>query len=297
MSVSAAGTGSGDADDAARPPPEEERPPGEQGERREEESLLLHWVARGDGPPVVLLHGLYGSGGNLNRVTRHLSRRYRVLVPDLRNHGRSPHHPRMDYPAMAGDVVALLAAAGIEQAAVVGHSMGGKVAMTLALQQPQRVAALVVGDIAPVAYEHSHGRLLAALQEVAVATAPSRQAVDAALAERIADAQVRQFLLTNLVPRSGADGGYTWRIPLATLAAAVPEIESFPACSGSYPGPTLFLYGDRSDYFVPQRDEPAVCRLFPRAQQHALAGAGHWLHAEQPQAFNAALSDFLQRHW
>ncbi len=257
------------------------------------EPVQLSLTTRGEGPPLLLLHGLYGSSGNLNRFTRRFARGYRVLAPDLRNHGRSPHRPGMDYPTLAADVEVLLDREGIGQVAVLGHSMGGKVAMTLALSRPERVAALIAADIAPVTYQHGHRTLIAALQEVDVAGAGSRREVDAALSASIASPAVRQFLLTNLLPADG--GGYRWRIPLQLLAEAVPDIQGFPELPGIYPGPALFLYGTASDYFDPALHQEAVAASFPAAEYAALEGAGHWLHAEQPQAFGDAVERFLAR--
>ncbi|MCG5526938.1 alpha/beta fold hydrolase [Halorhodospira sp. 9621] len=257
------------------------------------EPVQLSLTTRGAGAPLLLLHGLYGSGGNLNRFTRRFAADYRVLTPDLRNHGRSPHRPGMEYPALAADVEALLDREGVERVAVLGHSMGGKVAMTLALTRPRRVAAVVAADIAPVAYRHEHATVIAALQRVDVAGAASRREVDAALAAEITSPAVRQFLLTNLVPAAG--GGYQWRIPLQLLAEAVPDIQGFPDLAGTYDGPALFLYGTASDYFDPVRHRDAAAGYFPAAEFEALEGAGHWLHAEQPEAFAAAVERFLAR--
>ncbi|ABM61806.1 alpha/beta fold hydrolase [Halorhodospira halophila] len=255
------------------------------------EPVQLSLTTRGTGAPLLLLHGLYGSSGNLNRFTRRFAHDYRVLAPDLRNHGRSPHRPGMDYPTLTEDVVALLDREGIERVAVLGHSMGGKVAMTLALTRPQRVAAVIAADIAPVTYQHNHGTLIGALQQVDVAGAGNRREVDAALAAAIDSPAVRQFLLTNLVPAD--EGGYRWRIPLQFLADAVPDIQGFPELEGAYDGPALFLYGTASDYFDPDRHRDAVAAYFPKAEYAALEGAGHWLHAEQPEAFAAAVERFL----
>ena len=253
-------------------------------------ALDLHYSSQGEGPPLLILHGLYGSAANWGRHAAWLAERHRVLLPDLRNHGRSPHAPRMDYPAMAADLLRLLDREAIEQAAVLGHSMGGKVAMALALGHPQRVKSLVVADIAPVSYDsHGHRRLIEALQALPLAQLSSRQAADAALAAAIPNAMVRRFLLTNL---QRGPAGYGWRIPLAILAEQLPVIETFPRIDGSYAGPALFLHGADSDYVRPEH-EPKIHRLFPQARIEALPDAGHWLHVEQPEAFAARLRRFL----
>ncbi|MCG5547315.1 alpha/beta fold hydrolase [Halorhodospira halochloris] len=253
----------------------------------------LNYSVRGEGEPVVLLHGLYGSSGNLARVTRHLAKGCRVITPDLRNHGKSPHSPQMDYITMAADVAALLEREHIERAALLGHSMGGKVAMTMALTMPERVSCLIAADIAPKLYRRSHDSLISRLQAVDVKGAASRAEIDAQLSSTVEDGQVRQFLLTNL--QKAQDGGYFWRIPLDYLANAVPEIEGFPALDGVYTGPALFVYGTRSEYFILERDEELVQKYFTQPEYAAIPGAGHWLHAENPQEFNRIIGAFLHR--
>lgn len=253
------------------------------------DAVELACTATGSGPPLVFLHGLYGSGNNWRSQARELADRYRVLLPDLRNHGRSPHHADMDYRALAADVDALLAREGIDQAAVVGHSMGGKTAMALALTRPQRLAALMVVDIAPVAYAHEHGGVIAALQRLDLDGLSRREEADAALAPEIPEPMVRQFLLTNL-QRQGQRWG--WRIPLDILAAQVPVIEGWPALAGEWRGPAAFLHGGASDY-VDSDGEAAIRRHFPAAGIEALPGIGHWVHAEAPRDFLARLEAFL----
>lgn len=266
------------------------------------EVLRLHVLEEGPQAPVpvgpggadglLLLHGLYGNSGNLRRLVRHFADHHRVLAPDLRNHGRSPHDPTMTYAAMVADVVALLDERGVERVAVLGHSMGGKVAMQLALDHPERVTALVPVDIAPVRYQHGQETVVAAMQRVDTAALGSRGEADAALAQWIEEPGVRQFLLTNL--QSAEDGpGYRWRIPLEILAAAVPVIEGFPEGRTVYDGPTHLIYGERSDYVVPALHRGAVLERFPRATFRGIPEAGHWVHAERPEAFIAAVEDFL----
>ena len=253
------------------------------------EPLTLHCDTRGEGPGVVLVHGLYGSGTNFRRHAAWLAEQYRVLSPDLRNHGRSPHSAEMSYPAMAADLAALLDREGLAEATLVGHSMGGKAAMALALTRPQRVSALVVVDIAPVAYDHDQGAILEAMEAVDLEQVASRGDADRQLRDAVPEAGVRQFLLTNL---ERADGAWRWRLPLGILARAMPSILDFPELGSPYPGPALFLHGAASDYVQPRHQE-TIRRRFPEARLQALEGVGHWVHAEAPDAFETALREFL----
>jgi pimeloyl-ACP methyl ester carboxylesterase len=254
------------------------------------DTVALHTTDAGDGPPLVVLHGLYGAGNNWGRHARRWKADWRVLTPDLRNHGRSPHHPVMTYPAMADDVLRLLDERGIEQATVLGHSMGGKTAMTLALTHPERVRALVVADIAPVSYRgREHGDIVAAMQAVDLGAIGSRKDAEPTLAEAVATPAVRQFLLTNLGSR---DGRWRWRLPLRTLSAALPEIQAFPRLPGRYTGPALFVYGERSDY-VDAAARDVIPEQFPDARIEAIADAGHFLHVEQAEAFADTVSRFI----
>jgi pimeloyl-ACP methyl ester carboxylesterase len=246
--------------------------------------LAVH--AAGEGPPVVLLHGLFGSARNLGGLQRALADQFRVVSLDLRNHGDSPHDPAMDYATMAADVTETLDAEGVLPAAILGHSMGGKVAMTLALQAPDSVRRLVVADIAPVTYPSHFGAYVAAM--LPVPPEFSRAQADAALLDAIPDKAIRSFLLHNF--RSGAG----WRVGLAEIAASLPRIESWgDDGTQPYAGPALFVTGARSDY-VQEKDRPAIRALFPTARFVAIRDAGHWLHAEQPAAFNATVAAFLK---
>ncbi|HET8700081.1 MAG TPA: alpha/beta fold hydrolase [Nitrococcus sp.] len=252
----------------------------------------LHYQASGEGPALLLLHGLFGSGSNWKRHARELAKHYRVLLPDLRNHGRSPHAPSMDYRLMADDVIGLLDAEALDKAALVGHSMGGKVAMALALTQPARIAALAVADIAPIAYgRHLHG-YVDAMRDLRLATIGSRAAADRALADTLAEATVRQFLLTNL--EHSTTEGYRWRIPLDILADQMPLIEGFPELAAKFFGPALFIQGGRSSYVTTASHE-IIRQLFPQATFACIPEAGHWLHVEAPERFAKLVGDFLAR--
>ena len=240
---------------------------------------------------VVLLHGLFGSAANWGAVARRLAGRFHVLVPDLRNHGQSPHDPDASYPAMVDDVLGLLDRHGLDRAWLVGHSMGGKVAMHLALNHPPRVAGLAVVDMAPVRYTHNFEAVLGAFRAVDLAGIRSRADADRQMADRVPLAGVRAFLLQNLVK---GPAGWGWRLNLAALAAAQTEITGFPdqAADAAYPGPVSFIYGKLSDYVTPAY-EPRIRGLFPGARLCPVADAGHWVYADQPQGFMACLERFL----
>lgn len=229
-------------------------------------------------------HGIVG------RLQRLLGTSRRIIVPDLRNHGQSPHDPDFSYESMATDLVNLLDALEIEHVNLVGHSLGGKVAMWLALEHPERVAALAVVDIAPVTYPSRFRRLFAALRGLNLRTIDSRREADARLATDIPDPAMRGFLLQNL--RHTQDG-WTWRFNLAALADAMEGLRTFPDPQGRrFHGRTIFIHGANSDYVRPDQ-WPAIQDLFPRAQVTSIPGAGHWVHADQPDAFAGAIAHLL----
>ncbi|MBU8537584.1 alpha/beta fold hydrolase [Falsiroseomonas tokyonensis] len=252
--------------------------------------MRLAVTAMGQGSAVVLLHGLLGAGQNFGAVQKQLAADgFRVLALDLRNHGASPHAPGMDYAAMAADVAETLQAEGAWPAAVIGHSMGGKVAMALALARPEGVARLMVADIAPVTYPTPlFTAYVAAMRAMELRPGLTRREADAALAPAVPAAPLRAFLLQNL---DFAQTPPAWRIGLEEIAAGMPQIGGWPDLPGRYEGRVLVLAGDKSDYIRPEH-APLFRRLFPAAS-HASIPAGHWLHAENPQAFLAAARDFL----
>jgi pimeloyl-ACP methyl ester carboxylesterase len=213
-----------------------------------------------------------------------------VLSLDLRNHGASPHVDGMGYHDMAADVLETLGAAGGLPAAMLGHSMGGKVAMMAALTRPDAVACLIVADIAPVSYRHKNASAAASLLGLKLDQPLTRQQADAMLAASIPDAAIRGFLLQNLVLGPAPH----WKIGLAEIAEGLAAIEAWPAmpAEARYPGPALFIAGGASDY-ITTAHQPAIAAVFPRARQASIAGAGHWLHAEQPDAFAALVAGFL----
>ncbi len=242
-------------------------------------------------PPVLLLHGILGSLVNWQRIARALASNYQVIVPDLRNHGRSPHAEDVSYRAMAADVVELMDALQIRQAAIVGHSMGGKTAMALALLYPQRVERLAVVDIAPVTYQGRLGLLLDALLELPLETIRDRREADEWLAARVHDKAVRDHMLQNL---QRTDDGWRWRSNLRALRDGLDQISSFPESfeHQTYDGQTLFIKGQWSDYIEEPHWQQIVQR-FPKAVMVEIAAAGHWVYTQQPAAFLSVLEHFL----
>ena len=237
----------------------------------------------GDRPPLLIAHGLFGSARNWGAIARRLSATRRVVAVDMRNHGDSPRDDAHDYPSMADD----LAEAIEGRWDVLGHSMGGKAAMMLALTRPDKVGRLVVADIAPVSYAHTQAHLVAAMQALDLDGVGTRAEADAALAAHVETPAVRAFLLQSLDVREKR-----WTLNLAVLGREMAKILSFPETDGRFDGPALFLTGALSDYVRPEHHD-RIRALFPDARFVEIDGAGHWLHAEKPREFAAAVTAFL----
>jgi len=244
------------------------------------------------GTPLVMVHGLLGQGRNFGMLSRSFAATRDVYTVDMRNHGDSPWDTVMDYPAMADDLAGFIAAEVGDRALVFGHSMGGKAAMRLALDAPDRVAALIVADIAPVAYTHSHLDQINALRALDLDTISKRSEADAALKASVPDPALRAFLLQNL--RISSDG-VSRRSNLDVLAEAMGALVGWTdSGSARYDGPTLFIGGGDSTYIRPEHDD-AIRTRFPRATVEIVPGAGHWIHAEKPKEVFALSEAFLSR--
>jgi esterase len=245
----------------------------------------------GEGTPVAILHGLFGSGRNWTSIAQRLGERHHVIAFDLRNHGASPWAATMDYPEMADDLSAAMQARGHHHYALIGHSMGGKVAMVAALKRSEEVDRLVIVDIAPVAYPIPFLAYIRAMRDLDLGTITRRRDADAQLAKVIANSAERGFLVQNLMFEDGAP---RWRLNLAAIETAMPTLAGFPLFPPGtiYRGPTLFVAGGKSRAVLPEY-EPSIRSLFPRTDLVRIADAGHWVHAEQPAAFLAAVELFL----
>jgi len=247
---------------------------------------MLNTVTYGtktDARPLLVVHGLFGSARNWGAIAKRLSDRGEVTSVDLRNHGDSPWRDSHSYADMAGDLAAMIG----DGTDVIGHSMGGKAAMLLALTQPHKVNRLVVADIAPVSYGHTQMHLIDAMRRIDLSAVETRRDADEQLAAEIREPGVRAFLLQSLDVKARR-----WRLNLDVLADEMDKILAFPAVEDRYEGPALFLVGSESDY-VKREDRPRIKDLFPRARFAKLPGAGHWLHAERPREFEAAARTFF----
>lgn len=253
--------------------------------------MRLNVQAIGQGPPLVCLHGFLGSGDNLWPLADHLKDQRESLLMDLRGHGRSPHGRPYSLEALADDVAETLEAEGHAQAAVLGHSLGGKVALALALRRPAMVERLIIADITMAQVRPYYEPLLAAMAATPVASLSRRDEAEPYLREAEPTLETRRFLLKNLVPAEG--GGFRWRFDLEGLREDHPKVLA-QVCDGpAYPGACLLIHGDRSE-FANAQDIAFTRQRFPALQVLTLPG-GHWIHVDAREAFNRAVEGFLKR--
>ncbi|WOO42849.1 alpha/beta fold hydrolase [Rubellicoccus peritrichatus] len=246
-------------------------------------------------PPLIILHGLLGSSRNWTAVGKDLSERFEVFGLDLRNHGSSPHDDEMSFEAMAADLSEFLERQGLDGVHLLGHSLGGKVAMHFAANNFDRVDSLIVVDIAPKDYGLHFSEDFEAMAAINLEELSSRKAADEALADTIPDWAHRQFLLTNLI--RGKEGAYQWAANIPVLHRELEEIRKTPlGLEDRYAGPTLFLTGELSD-FVQREDHAVIREYFPRTVIKQIYGVGHNLHAENREAFIEAIDDFMLVDW
>jgi pimeloyl-ACP methyl ester carboxylesterase len=251
---------------------------------------ILHEGSPGPLPALLIVHGLFGSARNWRAIAKQMGRDRQVLAVDMRNHAGSFWADSHGYPDMAADLAEVITAHGAPMD-VLGHSMGGKAAMMLALTEGALVNRLIVADIAPVAYGHSQSHLIRAMRDLPLAGLNSRADADAALSGRVLDPAVRAFLLQSL--DLGAESP-CWRLNLDVLEREMTRITGWPESDfAPYAGPTLFLSGALSDYVLPEH-RPAIRALFPAAHFAKIPGAGHWLHAEAPRPFIETMKVFLR---
>jgi len=251
--------------------------------------MQLHFRSYGTGEPLIILHGVFGSSDNWQSVGKDLSARYQVYLVDQRNHGNSPHSDEFDYNVMADDLLELMLNEGIDRAHLLGHSMGGKTAMTFATRYPERVNKLVVVDISPRHYEPHHARIFRAFRSLNLDTLKTRQEADDQMAYRIPEFGVRQFILKNL-SREGEK--FVWKLNLDVIEKNADKIGEALAEDDWFNGHVLFIEGKESDYIQPA-DHAEIKKHFPNAIIKMVPGAGHWVHAEQPKTLARLVIEFL----
>jgi len=252
---------------------------------------MLHFIdipakTKTDHPPLVIAHGLFGSGRNWGVIAKRLSDTRRIITPDMRNHGQSPRAPTQSYMDMAADLAALIEHIGAP-VDLCGHSMGGKAAMVLAVTQPDLLRKLIIADIAPVAYTHTQSHQIDAMHTVDLAHITRRSQAAEQLQAAGVDPELQGFFTQSLDVTNRK-----WLLNLDVLESEMPKIIGFPNLTGEFGGPTLFLSGAASDY-VTSDHRPQIKSLFPTARFAKIPDAGHWLHAQKPREFEAALRTFL----
>ena len=249
----------------------------------------LHYQETGQGEPIILIHGLFGSFENLGMIAKGLKEQYHVISVDVRNHGKSFHQSSMSYTELSQDVITIMDELNISSAYILGHSMGGKIAMQLEINHPERVKKLIVADIAPVAYPPHHERIINGLKSLDFDTISTRKEADVQLEEHVETPSVRQFLLRNLGTNNGV---FHFKCNLNNIADCYPQIMSGFLLNNHYEGKTLFIKGGDSDYIQAEHRD-TIKILFPNSSAKIIQGTGHWLHAEKPAIFNKIVFDFL----
>lgn len=252
--------------------------------------MELNYKSFGQGDPIVILHGLFGTLDNWQTIAKALADHYTVYIIDQRNHGRSPHFPDMSYKLMAEDLKGFMENNWMFKAHIIGHSMGGKTAMQFAVDYPDMVDKLVIVDIGPQAYRGGHQAIFDALLALDLDQVSSRKDAEAFLESRIEEVGVRQFLLKNLSREKSE--GFRWKMNLPVIYEKYNEILVPIEASAPFPNETLFIRGGQSNY-IRDEDIPSIKTKFPAATVETIAGAGHWVHAEAPDDFLKVVRTFL----
>ena len=249
----------------------------------------LNFKVFGEGQPLIILHGLFGSLDNWITLARKFSEKYKVYIVDQRNHGLSFHSDDFNYDAMSNDLFQLMKIERLDKASLIGHSMGGKTAMNFAVTHPEKVEKLIIADIGPKYYPVHHTEIIKALYSIRVEALTSRKEADELMSKRINDFGIRQFLLKNL---QRDDGGFRWKMNLDVIAKNIEEVGKALNQNASYEKQTLFLRGGKSDYIL-DSDLNLINSIFPKARLETLEETGHWLHAEKPKEFYDLVISFL----
>jgi len=256
--------------------------------------MELNYKTFGQGPPLIILHGLFGTLDNWQTLAKRFAEHYSVYIVDQRNHGKSPHDSEMSYPLLAEDLRNFMESKWMFKAHILGHSMGGKAAMQFALQFPDFVDHLIIVDMHPRANEGGHELIFDAMLSLELDKLKSRKEADQLLAEKITDFGVRQFLLKNL-SRDKENDSYRWKMNLKVLHKHYAAILAAVASEEAFDGPTLFIKGERSDYIIADHWEE-VLQPFPNASLQTISDAGHWVHADAPEELEKIVLTFLQEN-
>lgn len=260
--------------------------------------VQLHFRESGSGPAMIILHGLFGSSDNWLTISRRLDSEFKIFLPDLRNHGQSPHVESHTYEDMAEDLELFFKNNNINRATILGHSMGGKLAMMFSAMHPEKTERLIVADIAPKLYvregsgEEDQEMLLTLMEQIDLSSFSSRKEIDEVLAEKIKSLSLRQFLVKNIYRNKG--GKFSWKINIQALKENLGHIihdvdkDFFNKYKPIATYPVTFIRGLKSDY-IRDEDIPLIHSIYPQAQITNIADAGHWLHAEQPDEFIEAI--------
>ncbi|WP_215224278.1 alpha/beta fold hydrolase [Echinicola shivajiensis] len=252
--------------------------------------MKLNFKKVGEGKPLIILHGLFGSADNWLSIAKELENNYTMYLVDQRNHGDSPKSEDWDYKAMVDDLAAFMSSQGLESADIMGHSMGGKTAMNFALKYPNKVNKLIIADIAPRYYPPHHQKILEGLNAINMDELKSRKEADDTLAKYIDEIGIRQFLLKSL----GRDENrkFIWKVNLPVITEKINNVGEALSGHNSFDGPTLFMRGANSNY-IQDTDKEDLEQYFPNYKLITIKNAGHWLHAEQPAAVVATIKAFL----
>lgn len=258
--------------------------------------MKLFFRESGSGSPLIILHGLFGMSDNWMTMAKRFSENgFHVFVPDLRNHGQSPRSEEWDFNVMAEDVFELMQDKNINRASIIGHSLGGKVAMQMTVMQPRKLSALVASDITPRKYPVVHGNIISALDEVKIETLSSRKEAEEILSKKIDDTATLQFLLKNIYWNEAGEGKMlSWRFNLDVISKKIENGSEAIHFPGSINIPALLLRGEHSGY-VSEKDISDFKKIFPLAESATVKGSGHWIHADRPEEFFNIVNAFLKK--
>ncbi len=252
--------------------------------------MKLNYRSSGQGQPLIILHGLFGASDNWLSIAKKLEDKYQVFLVDQRNHGSSPHSDIWNYEVMAEDVKEFMEDQAMSEAIIMGHSMGGKVAMTFAGRFPEMISDLVIVDIGPKHYPVHHKKILEGLKSIDLSSLSSRQDADRQLQNNVPEMGVRQFLLKNL--GRDKDNHYYWKINLKVIEEQIENVGLALPVEKIYDGNCLFIRGENSNYILDE-DLPELSIRFPQHKLEIIPNAGHWVHAERPTEFLHALTNYL----